>query len=615
MTTAVNTPRALSELIGLVYDAATDLSVWPELLDGIAGYLQQPDEQTPQLDPTRMQELLTQWFEHDALPDENHVSGELQLLALLAPHFVRANALHRELTEAEEGRALLESALDRLPLGMAIVDRDGRIAGMNRALLEITRHHPLLRIEGGLLRATPPQRLQDALHQVIDRTARSSQQLHLDTHSDDALSILVSHMVFKGQREQAGRAVVFVASRALHQLSETSLITAYGLTPAEAQLTQGLVRGRTLEQLAAERTVTIHTTRAQLKSVFAKVGVRRQPELLQTLYSSPVWLTSAPPQAAPLGGDSSRAAGNGDNRLRLRDGRWLAYCDIGKADDLPVIMMHGISGSRGQRHPDDSLLGRYGIRLIIPDRPGSGDSDPLPQRRIIDWPQDVAALADHLGLDRFAVLGFSGGTSYALATGVQLRERVTRVSLVGCMPPFTHIEDLRHYLPAFRVIMLLARYAPRMLPPTLRVMVNGIRKNPQRYLDQVLARVTDADRAMFEDPRLRKAYLESLLASVKRGERDLARETLLAAQDWGFDLSAVQVPVTLWHGEGDRHVSIALAERIGQQLNAVALHRVAQAGHFILYSQWQNILAELGAAGTTTEPAPARVAGIRQRRG
>lgn len=74
-----------------------------------------------------------------------------------------------------------------------------------------------------------------------------------------------------------------------------------------------------------------------------------------------------------------------------------------------------------------------GIRLIAPDRPGMGGSDFQPGRRVIDWPADVAALAEHLALERFAVLGYSGGAPFAAAVGAMLPERVRSVSLVACV--------------------------------------------------------------------------------------------------------------------------------------------------------------------------------------
>jgi pimeloyl-ACP methyl ester carboxylesterase len=75
------------------------------------------------------------------------------------------------------------------------------------------------------------------------------------------------------------------------------------------------------------------------------------------------------------------------------------------------------------------------VRKVAVDGPGIGGSDPQPGRRVLDWPSDVAELADSLGIERFAVLGFSFGGPYARACAHALARRVTRAGLVSCLGP------------------------------------------------------------------------------------------------------------------------------------------------------------------------------------
>lgn len=75
------------------------------------------------------------------------------------------------------------------------------------------------------------------------------------------------------------------------------------------------------------------------------------------------------------------------------------------------------------------------MRLISFDRPGYGGSERLPGRRVADVAADVAAIADAMGLDTFAVVGRSGGGPHSLACAALLPDRVTRVAvLVGLAP-------------------------------------------------------------------------------------------------------------------------------------------------------------------------------------
>jgi pimeloyl-ACP methyl ester carboxylesterase len=124
-----------------------------------------------------------------------------------------------------------------------------------------------------------------------------------------------------------------------------------------------------------------------------------------------------------------------ENAIALADGRRLAYREYGARDGAPVFFFHGWPGSRLDFAPNDATAADAGVRVIAVDRPGIGGSDPQAGRRVLDWPVDVAALADSLALDRFAVLGFSFGGPYARACAYALPDRVTYAGLVSCLGP------------------------------------------------------------------------------------------------------------------------------------------------------------------------------------
>ena len=94
-----------------------------------------------------------------------------------------------------------------------------------------------------------------------------------------------------------------------------------------------------------------------------------------------------------------------EGTAKAPDGRTLAYVERGAADGVPVLVNHGTPGSRLSRHPEKELYERHGVRMIAYDRPGYGLSDPNPGRSVADAAADIAAIADELGLDRFAVVG------------------------------------------------------------------------------------------------------------------------------------------------------------------------------------------------------------------
>lgn len=115
------------------------------------------------------------------------------------------------------------------------------------------------------------------------------------------------------------------------------------------------------------------------------------------------------------------------------DGRVLAYAETGQADGRPIVYCHGTPGSRSDfdYSVNRAALDGVGARVIGIDRPGFGGSTFQAQRSYADWPRDVAAVVDHLGIDRFGVLGYSRGGLYAVACALASPERVTFVGVVS----------------------------------------------------------------------------------------------------------------------------------------------------------------------------------------
>ena len=110
-----------------------------------------------------------------------------------------------------------------------------------------------------------------------------------------------------------------------------------------------------------------------------------------------------------------------DRVVRLLDGRSMGYAEFGARDGFPVVNAHGGLACRFDVASAAPVAAACGIRLISPDRPGVGLSDPRPGRTVLDWAQDVAELLDQLDVDRFAVMGWSMGGQYAAAVGHALR--------------------------------------------------------------------------------------------------------------------------------------------------------------------------------------------------
>lgn len=298
--------------------------------------------------------------------------------------------------------------------------------------------------------------------------------------------------------------------------------------------------------------------------------------------------------------------------LALPDGRRLAIAEYGDPTGTPIVYCHGFGGSRLQVHPDHDIARRLGVRLIAPDRPGIGRSDPAAGRRVVDWPRDVAALADALGLDRFGVLGYSGGGAYALACAAALPERVAVVGLVSSAAPFGGAASRAYLTPEWRRVRATARFAPWLMRPFFARIARQCARDPEGTLARSIAAMAPADRAVASDPEVCPWLLAAAIEGYAQDGRGVADDALALARDWGCDLAAVSQEVRIWHGEADPVWPPATGAYLARALSHSCVTFVPGAAHLLLLSHWYAIVGDLATLLRDSARAPARTAAVGQ---
>ncbi|WP_369237124.1 alpha/beta fold hydrolase [Streptomyces sp. R21] len=235
------------------------------------------------------------------------------------------------------------------------------------------------------------------------------------------------------------------------------------------------------------------------------------------------------------------------------DGRRLRVEVSGHPDGHPVFLLHGTPGSRVGPRPRPMFLYQRGTRLISYDRPGYGGSDRRAGRRVVDVVQDVAVVADALGVDRFAVVGRSGGAPHALACAALLPDRVTRAAaLVGLAP--RDAEGLDWFagmapsnVDEFRTAFTdPERFEERLIPRS-----DAIRSDPARLLEELRRDLTADDRSIVSDTAMRSMLLRNFREALRTSPYGWIDDALALTGPWGFDPADIRVPVLLWHGEQD----------------------------------------------------------------
>jgi len=242
----------------------------------------------------------------------------------------------------------------------------------------------------------------------------------------------------------------------------------------------------------------------------------------------------------------------------------LAATELGPADGPPVVYLHGLIGTSLRSCVEvGAAVEQTGMRLLVPSRPGFGDS-PLPRTRTLaDTAAGLREWADGAGLERFALLGVSAGGPVALACAHALGRRITATAIVSGAAPLTGALSARE-----RWLACAAR---------------------RRRLSAALAA-----------PGV--AVLRASGASI-RSARALLQDGALAIGELGFDPAEITTEVHVWHGAQDGIVpperALALARVLPRGHATILLGE----GHFFLRRHLAEVLAML---------APARSAPLRR---
>ncbi len=275
--------------------------------------------------------------------------------------------------------------------------------------------------------------------------------------------------------------------------------------------------------------------------------------------------------------------------IRLTDGRILAYAEYGPANGNPVIAFHGTPGSRLEQVVIPSILNEMNCRLIVVDRPGYGLSDFQQGRRLLDWPDDVTQLADTLGLDRFAIIGFSGGGPYAAACAFKIPERLIRVALVSSMAPFDTPEMLDSMLPANRALFELAANNYQQLAQQL----TSVAGTPEALFNILEGSAPAPDKAIFSNEGFRSMYTKNLTESLRQGLAGIAYDMSLAALPWQFDPADIKAEVCLWHGGQDVNAPLAMGQHLAATIPRCQAYFLPDAGHFLAFTHGKEILQRI----------------------
>jgi pimeloyl-ACP methyl ester carboxylesterase len=277
-----------------------------------------------------------------------------------------------------------------------------------------------------------------------------------------------------------------------------------------------------------------------------------------------------------------------DGSILLADGRTLAFTDAGATDGSPIFYCHGAPGGRLDVAWMGDAFAAAGVRVISVDRPGYGGSSPSPRRSMADWPADVAALADHLDLDRFAVIGLSSGGPYVAACAALLGDRVVVAAAIagltdmgwsGAYDAFPDDDE--------KAIMLIGDEDAARVWCEDRYGADG-----ERFFEAPME-LSPPDTALFGDDAFMAGVMPTFAEAFRQGVAGYAQDLTVQGRPWPFEVAGITCPYQVHHGAQDTLVPVAHAHHTAEIVAGSTLVVLPDHGHISMITQIPQIAGGL----------------------
>ena len=274
--------------------------------------------------------------------------------------------------------------------------------------------------------------------------------------------------------------------------------------------------------------------------------------------------------------------------ITMNDGRIVGFADFGTPTQPAVLWCHGGPGNRLEPLLVAADAARAGLRLIGIDRPGYGRSTAQPGRTIGEWTAEAIAVLDHLGIDRFLVLGGSTGGAYALA----LAAHSSRVlGAVACCA----VSDMRWAEGKAMNVCCHAFWYARDRAEAILLGVETFGPRGEKLLPPLGPPGADAsDAAFVTTPGFLSAWIPCVGEMFTSGMAGYVDDRLADANGWGsFDVQQITCPVTVLHGADDGMIPVANAHHTAALVPGATLRVFEGLGHLSIFSKAVEVTSEL----------------------
>ncbi len=550
------------------------------------------------MDPSRYEDLLDQW-ESMIRPLREGANGTLinvDLDAEYASHFSRADKFLEKLDDNSDQVNHL-SHVDKS--AAFLIGRDLRLIDVNKAARSV------FSIQTG-------NKLSDLPIDADDLRALENQTAAMLMSNRDVPAILRARLldsqrlvIFQLQtlrQDDAPPLVVAISSEVSWPDGFDELLnTAFSLTNAEVDIVRALTECLSLREIAEARKRSIDTVRAQLKSVLGKTETRSQTELVR-LALSMMDITSYTEDIATR--VQAHSTGTKDlvsrpyHSITLRDGRNMEYLILGDQTGKPLVFLPQDYGLVRWPASAEAEATRRGMKIIVPIRPGYGNSTPLPKKQppneIIA--HDLNELLTHLKVGKFPFVTLGADIYFALDFHRVYPDRVTAVFVTGGHFPLETSAQYERMAKWHRFILASARYTPHLLPFMVKAGFLLARRLGKRKFVHAVFGTSPADVATFENAQVYEAMVcgsEVCLSETHSSHNSFASEVLLQERtDWSHLIEGARdtVPLYCLSGLQDPQVPKETLREFQAKFPWVRFTDFEDCGQLVFFKKWPEII-------------------------
>ncbi|MCL2642368.1 MAG: alpha/beta hydrolase [Candidatus Bathyarchaeota archaeon] len=282
--------------------------------------------------------------------------------------------------------------------------------------------------------------------------------------------------------------------------------------------------------------------------------------------------------------------------ITLPDGRSLGYATIGRGE--PVMYFHGTASSRLEVYLLKHLAMKEKIQLIAIDRPGYGLSTYKPRKNIQDLNNDLNYLANHLGIEKFSVLGWSGGGVFALAYMTCCPQRVICGVIAGTPDLPFEASTAHNNIPLAKYVMKLPFLGTIAMHNMRRQVLKA--DSPEAFLHsnqgrQTLHTCSRHDLTFFSNPTWMGLMHQSMTEAFRQNNsiKVILEEHKLFLKPWNLPFKNISNKLWIWQGTEDKTCPIKNAYSIAHKIKESNLEIFPQQGHCVIFDNTEKLAERL----------------------